>query len=129
MQTKKSQDNTVSGSSQEISEILHAIGFEHECEVPPHSSILGGMMAIDFACKTRMVAIEYDGETHFLQALESGEFTVERNGTTKAKRQLLQQLGWTVINLDYRHWREACDKQRQEEWLRRELKKADVMLY
>ena len=71
-------------------------------------------MAIVFSCAERKVAIEFDRDSHFLKAaLGSGELTPWRNGSTKAKRQRLEQLGWTVINLDYRDYIDACRKSKQ----------------
>jgi very-short-patch-repair endonuclease len=128
MRSASADDNTVSRSSKEVSKVLRDIGFDHECEVAPERNVLGGMMAIDFACAKRDVAIEYDGELHFLRALGSGELTSKRNGSTKAKRRLLEQLGWTVINLDFRGHMEARRKSKEKAWLRAELKQAGVML-
>ena len=118
----------MSRSSKAVSKILKEIGFDHECEVAPQRNIMGGMMAIDFACAKQKVAIEYDGESHFLKALGSGELTTKRNGSTKAKRRLLKQLGWTVINLDFRDYMKACRKSQEKAWLRAELKQAGVVL-
>ena len=122
------EGNRISRSSKEVSVILKNIGFEHECEVAPDSSLLGGMMAIDFACKKLKVAIEYDGESHFLKALSSGELTSKWDGRTKAKHRLLKQLGWTAINLDFRDRVEARRKSNEKQWLRTELNKAGVVL-
>jgi len=108
--------------------LLKEIGFEHECEVSPDSNILGGMLAIDFACSEQKVAVEYDGATHFLKDVVSGKLTAKRNGSTKAKCRLLKQLGWTVINLDYREYMEACHKSNQKQWLRKQLKEGGVSL-
>ena len=128
LNTQSAEDNVLSRSSKAISNILKDIGFDHECEVAPERNILGVMMAIDFACTKRKVAIEYDGEPHFLKAVGSGALTSKRNGRNKAKRRLLEQLGWTVINLDFRDYMEACRKSKQKEWLRAELKQAGVAL-
>ena len=81
-------DNEVSRSSKEVSQLLNEIGFHHQCEVSPDSSISGGMLAIDFACPERMIAIEFDGPWHYLKAVGSGKLTCTENGATKAKRRL-----------------------------------------
>jgi RAP domain len=128
MAAKNAKDNALSRGSKEVSKILTDIGFDHECEVPPDSNIVGGMMAIDFACTRRKVAIEYDGEWHFLRALGSGELTFQQDGSTKAKRRLLEQLGWTVINLDFREYMTACDMSKETEWIRAELNNSGVLL-
>ena len=70
--------------------LLNEVGFHHECEVSPDSSISGGMLAIDFACPERMIAIEFDGPWHYLKAVGSGELTCIENGATKAKRRYLE---------------------------------------
>jgi len=88
----------MSQSSKEVSQLLNEIGFHHECEVSPDSSISGGMLAIDFACPEQKIAIEFDGPSEFLKAVGSGKLTSIENGATKAKRRYLEQLGWTVIN-------------------------------
>jgi very-short-patch-repair endonuclease len=128
LDAKCAEDNTMSKSSKEVSQILKEIGFDHECEVAPERNIMGGMLAIDFACAMRKVAIEYDGEFHFLKALGSGKLTSQRNGSTKAKRRLLEKLGWTVINLDFRDHIEARRKSKEKMWLRAELKQAGAVL-
>jgi len=128
LMTRVGYDNSTSRSAKEVSKLLTEMGFDHECQVSPDNSISGGILAIDFACKEGMVAIEYDGEPCFLKALRTGEVTTTRNGRTKAKRRLLEQLGWTVINLDYRDYMEACRKSNQKQWLQKELKGAGVAL-
>ena len=127
-QALKSQDtNTVSRSSNEVSQLLRDIGFHHELEVyPDDSTISGGMMAIDMACQKRKIAIEYDGAPHYLKALGTGELTSIENGATKAKRRFLQQLGWTVINLDYREYIRAQRESNEKQWLRKKLQAAGV---
>ena len=70
LMTRVGKDNSTSRSAQEVSKLLTEIGFDHECKVSPASSISGDMLAIDFACKKQMVAIEYDGEHCFLKAVE-----------------------------------------------------------
>lgn len=121
-------DNVASTSTQEISTALREIGFDHELEVPPESSNQYGMLAVDFACKSRKVAIEYDGDRHFLRSVNSGLRTTSRNGRTKAKRRLLEKLGWTVVNLDFRDHREAQRRSAVKEWLQQVLFDAGVLL-
>jgi len=121
--------NTVSRSSTEISQLLIEIGFDHATEVAPDKTISGGMLAIDFASTERMVAIEYDGTPHYLKALGSGELTRTENGPTKAKRRFLEQLGWTVVNLDFRNYTRAKVKSKEREWLSEELRQAGVELF
>ena len=111
----------VSRSSSNVSHLLHEIGFPHECEVSPDSKTSGGMLAIDFACKERKIAIEFDGPSHYLKAVKSGELTSTENGATKAKRRFLKQLGWKVINIDYRDYDQAQRASKGEQWLREKL--------
>ena len=103
----KTSTECVSKSSMKVSQLLHEIGFHHECEVSPDSKTSGGMLAIDFACKERKIAIEFDGPYHYLKEVKSGKLTSTENGATKAKRRFLKQLGWTVINIDYRDCSQA----------------------
>jgi len=121
-------DNSISRSTNEVSKLLKDVGFMHEEEVTPDKSLSGGMLAIDMACTKRMIAIEFDGPSHFLKALGSGELTSTENGATKAKRRFLEQLGWTVINLDYRDYIKAKSRSNEKEWLRKKLKASGVSL-
>lgn len=114
--------------AKEVSKLLNEIGFDHELEVAPDSSIVGGMLAIDYACKERKLAIEYDGEHHFLKDVKSGKLTTTRDGSSKAKQRLLEELGWTVISLDYRDYIEACQNSNEKVWLRNTLEDAGVIL-
>jgi len=82
------------------------------------------MLAIDMACKDRMIAIEYDGPSHFLKGVDFVELSME-NGPTKAKRRMLQKLGWTVINLD---WKDNKKHETNSEWLKLKLVESGVDL-
>ena len=115
------EDNEVSRSSSEVSQLLHEIGFHHECEVSPDSTLSSGMLAIDFACPERMIAIEFDVPSHYLKAVESGELTSTENGATKAKRRYLEQIGWNVINIDYRDYAQAKRVSNGKQLLREKL--------
>jgi hypothetical protein len=59
---RSAEDNVVSRSSKGVSKILKEIGFDHACEVAPASNVPDGMMAIDFACVKRKVAIQGSGQ-------------------------------------------------------------------
>lgn len=108
----------------EISKLLHEIGFDHKCEVAPLSIISGGMLAIDLACPKQMIAIEFDGAYHYLKEAGTGKRTTIEKGTTKAKRRFLEQLGWTVINIDYREFNKAIRLSTDKDWLHNRLKAA-----
>jgi len=121
--------NILSRSSREISQLLNEIGFDHETEVAPDRSISSAMLAIDFACSGRKIAIEFFGTSHYLKALGSGDLTRTLDGATKAKRRFLEQIGWTVINLDYRDYAaQAHNEKKEKEWLRKTLVAAGVKL-
>ena len=118
----------MSHSSREVSQLLHEIGFHHECEVSPDSYISSGMLAIDFACLEQKVAIEFDGPSHYLKSVESGKLTSTENGATKAKRRYLEQLGWKVINIDYRDYIQAKSVSNEKQWLWKLLNASGVSL-
>ena len=67
-------------------------GFEgFERETSPWEEGGGvGMLKIDIAWKEEKVALELDGPSHFLTGCGT------RNGSTKAKTELLSALGWKV---------------------------------
>ena len=71
-------------------------------------------MSIDMACTDWKIAIECDGPSHYLTVLDGSGQSVE-NYSTKAKRRLLQRLGWKVVNLN---WEEAARRQSSKKWLR-----------
>ena len=74
------------------------------------------------------MAIEFDGPSHFLNAIGSGKLTTQRNGRTQAKRRLLKLLGWSVISLDYREFDRAEDRGSEFEYLRSEFFREGVEL-
>eukprot|EP00978_Attheya_sp_CCMP212_P016914 scaffold44643_cov47-Attheya_sp.AAC.1 len=97
--------NTASRSHVQISEMLTKLGFIHENEVPPFEEwAMGGMLAIDMACPKQKIAIEFDGPSHYLKSVGTGDVTRLENGATKAKRRFLERVGWKVINLNYQDW-------------------------
>jgi hypothetical protein len=83
--------------SRRVFRALDTLGFPYETEVCPFDErtveeygIWRELFAIDVANEERMIAIELDGPTHTLLG-------GQRNGTTKAKRRLLERLGWKVL--------------------------------
>jgi len=48
------------------------------------------------------------------------------NGPTKAERNFLEQLGWSVINLDFLEYMGARGKSKEQEMLRVKLRNAGV---
>ncbi len=73
--------------------------------------IFGTMLAIDFAYPERKIAVEYDGPYHFLKNVakiksEGGfelksAYSMHRKGPTVSKRQMMKDLGWTVVELTF----------------------------
>ena len=124
------EDNMISKHSKDVSRFLTELGFAHEQEVSPSKLVSGGLLAIDFACRKKKIAIEYDGSFHYLKALGTGKLTTTENGATKAKRRCLQKLGWTVINIDYREYRQAKrrDSSMVKQCLADKLTRAGVQL-
>ena len=83
--------------SRRVFRALDTLGFPYETEVCPFDErtveeygIWRELFAIDVANEERRIAIELDGPTHTLLG-------GQRNGTTKAKRRLLERLGWKVL--------------------------------
>ena len=122
------EDNEVSRSSREVSQLLLKIGFHHDCEVSPDGLTSSGMLAIDFACSERMIAVEFDGPLHYLKAVGTGMLTSTENGATKAKRRYLEQIGWNVINIDYRDYAQAQRASIGKQWLQELLNASGVPL-
>jgi very-short-patch-repair endonuclease len=54
-------------------------------------------MAIDIACRDRMIAVEFNGPSHYNTDGRS-------NGKTTMKKRLLEKLGWRVIVIGYAEW-------------------------
>ena len=126
---KELDKNTVSESQRDIASVLRKLGISCDLEVSPLSSAaFGQMLAIDVACKEHKIAIEYDGQYHFLKELGTGKVTSFENGPTKAKRRILEQLGWRVINFDYRDWIVAQGQGNEMPWLREKLHSAGIAL-
>ena len=118
-------NNQVSKSQKEVSSILHELEFDHDEELSPWNDgeVLSppGMLAIDMACRKKMVAIEFDGPSHFLREVGSGKALELENGSTKAKRRFLERLGWKVVNIPYFDWDKAKGKEEKKELLCRML--------
>ena len=75
---------------------------EHSLQVQFLEGDYADFMAIDFACKEKKIAVEYEGRYHFLTELGegTGDNGGRENGRTLARRRLLKQLGWTVVYRD-----------------------------
>ena len=116
---------TITSSSYEraVSKALLNMGFPHQCEYSPVKSV-PRMLPIDIACPDRMIAIECDGPSHYISSVHDAKKNRE-NGPTKAKRRMLQHLGWQVINLN---WMDAHAHNESEAWVREKMSEAGVEL-
>jgi hypothetical protein len=120
-------DEESSRAQNEVSGILDDLGFQHLAEVSPVTKenmfpLPGGMLAIDMACRKQMIAIEFDGPSHFLRDVESGKVLEVENGATKAKRRFLERLGWKVVNVRYFDWAKAKSKEAKRSFVSEMLK-------
>jgi very-short-patch-repair endonuclease len=92
---------TVSTVQRELSRRLRAAGWEHELE----ASLEGALLLVEMACARTRVVVEFDGPSHYLLDVATGE---ERyDGNTLGKTKLLEALGWRVHRVGWREWR-AC---------------------
>lgn len=105
--------------SNAVSRTLFGMGFSHAQNVSPSESIPAGVLLIDLACVDRMIAVECNAPERWLSVLGKSDTRVEE-GLTKAKRRILQSLGWKVINLDRD---EAIKNGTSKQWLRDRLLK------
>ena len=121
-------DPVTSSSMEEISNLLHGLGVQHDCRVPPVSSLSSEMLCINFACREEKIAIEFNGPLKYLRALGSGKLSSTENGAMKGKRRFLQQLGWTVISIDFRDYNRACNASNEKQWLQEILEAEGVVL-
>ena len=117
---EKASMSVIQGSSQfeiEVAKDLEAFRFKgFEREVSPFSDGEGGnLLKIDIAWGNEMVGLELDGPTHFLKPIKGTEDTeLPRDGPTKAKKRLLEALGWKVLRMS--HWKKIeYDKLEDEE--------------
>eukprot|EP00978_Attheya_sp_CCMP212_P024110 scaffold75322_cov44-Attheya_sp.AAC.1 len=124
------KDNNVSRSHAQISGMLTKLGFIHENEVPPLEEwAMGSMLAIDMACPKQKIAIEFDGPSHYLKSVGTGDVTRLENGATKAKRRFLERVGWKVINLNYQDWMDVHhNKSERILFLKKKLSDAGIKL-
>ena len=104
IQAAKLQTNTGSRFEDEYSALLGEAGFKHERQVQFLEGDNSNFLAIDFACKERMIAVECDGKYHYLMELKKRAKPNHgrENGRTTAKRRLMEQMGWKVVNIDYK---------------------------
>ena len=103
-QAAKADTNAGSRFEDKYSALLTEAGFKHDREVQFLEGDYAGFLAIDFACKERKIAVEFDGPSHYLTELKKGAKPNHgrENGRTTAKRRLMEQMGWKVVNIDYK---------------------------
>jgi hypothetical protein len=91
--------NKSSRRQEEVSSALTSIGFNHEVEVSPFSNAGGNapFMAIDMACRDRMIAVEFNGPSHY-------NSDGQPNGKTMMKKRLLKKLGWQLHTIPWQAW-------------------------
>jgi len=82
----------------ELSAALRAAGWQHECEVP----LEGGLLVLDMACTSSRVAVEFDGPSHYLHHVATGEEIYD--GSTLWKTRVLEASGWCVHRVGWRQW-------------------------
>jgi len=135
-------DRPTSSAEDDWSGLLSEAGFKHEREVQFLGGGYGDFMAIDFACKERKVAVEFDGPSHYLNELGEGARANwgREDGRTTAKRRLLEQMGWRVVNVSYKDAIKLDNAPKEEvekaggvkemklKYLRNRLKQADVAI-
>lgn len=93
------QATVVSSSAHaRLSAALLGAGWAHACEV----QLEGGLIVLDMACVRTRVAVEFDGPTHFLRDVASGDDVID--GSTISKSRVLAALGWRVHRVGYRQW-------------------------
>jgi hypothetical protein len=99
--------------------MLTDVGFVHERRAKVEGA---EWLVIDMACRERMIAVEFAGKS---TELSSGR----ENGRTRARRELLEKLGWTVVVV---RWRDdvALGRVRADKraWLKETLLKAGAVL-
>jgi hypothetical protein len=89
---------TSSDAQLELSARLRAAGWEHADE----ACLEGGLLVVDMACTATRVVVEFDGPSHYLSHVQSGEESYD--GSTLLKTKLLEALGWRVHRVGWRAW-------------------------
>jgi hypothetical protein len=102
----------------EASTILNSLAFNHEIEVPPFPN--SRFLAIDVACRHRMVALEFNGPYHYN---DDGK----PNGRTMMKKRLLHKLGWRLYVVPWWEWDCLKDGEEKVEYLRGVVKTIEVI--
>ena len=99
--------NTVSSSQKEIYKLLREMNFDVDMEVSPfEKDLAGSFFSIDIVIRSLLLAIEFDGPSHFLS-------NRDYNGASKSKTRLLQKIGFAVIRIPYFEWDVLSSEQKK----------------
>jgi hypothetical protein len=114
-------NQTISRSQSEVSSALTAIGFNHKVEVSPFSNDGDNapFMAIDMACRDRMIAVEFNGPSHY-------NSDGQPNGKTMLKERLLEKLGWQLHTIHWQAWTDLKGKTARVNYLEIMLEKGHL---
>uniref|UniRef100_A0A0D6R1E5 RAP domain-containing protein n=1 Tax=Araucaria cunninghamii TaxID=56994 RepID=A0A0D6R1E5_ARACU len=108
--TKRFNNKTTSSFQKEVGRLLVSTGFDWEQEYCVDGYTL------DAVIRTRKVALEIDGPSHFSRNTGSAL------GHTMLKRRYLASVGWHVVSLNWQRWEELFGESEQMEHLRTLLK-------
>lgn len=129
---RKLECNTVASSEKDGAEViaeslkqrlLHA-GIEAMLDPDPNAPFPDAFLRIDMAFPQQKVAVQLKGPFSYLKELGSSQVTRIPRGHTKAKRRYFEQLGWKVVEIDFRDWRMVQKQGEPESWLWQQLKDA-----
>jgi len=124
--TPMTLQNTISADQKKLSGILLKVGFQHEMEVSPFlanaelftdlftedmEAETDRFFAIDFANVEELIAIEFNGPSHYLH-------DNREDGRTVAKRRLLEKLGWEVTSIPWFEYKRVMRMNREKKHLR-----------
>jgi len=102
----------VSDAQTEVRQLLLKLDISTEMEVSPFEDEMGTFLSIDMACRKKMLAVEFDGPSHFLS-------NGDHNGATKFKTRLLKKLGWHVVRIPVGEWKKLKSSAEKVDYLRK----------
>ena len=91
-----SSSRSASATQREVSATLRSLGWAHEEECD-----IGGLL-VDMADVAGRVVVEFDGPTHYITDLATGE--EREDGPTVWKTRLLERLGYRVVRIGHVEW-------------------------
>jgi hypothetical protein len=115
----------VSQSQRDVAASLSRLGFSVEME----ARVLDGLHAVDALVHLpggSLVAVEFDGPTHFLRRIHSatGGHTFSPNGATLFRDRLLREAGFDVIAVPFFEWYELVDDASRDAYISTRLNAA-----